>query len=155
MRGRLPSGPKYVEQLSGSDLAKQRLQTILETIAGSCRVQEACVRLGISEPRFHQLRIQMLEAAMRSMEPGTPGRPPRAASFSPEQLRELEDQLAQKEAELRAAQLRTEIALVLPQVVQAQQHGLQDGAAEDAVKKTNQRPPAGRRRSKHRPRTNT
>ena len=121
MRGRTPSGPKYVEQLSGSELARKRLQTILETMAGTCRVREACERLGISEPRFHQLRIQMLEAAMQSMEPGKPGRKRRQATFTPEQMRQFEEQLAQSDIELRAAQLRTEIALIMPQVVQARQ----------------------------------
>jgi hypothetical protein len=168
MRGRTPSGPKYVEQLSGSELARKRLQTILETMAGTCRVQEACQRLGISEPRFHQLRAQMLEAAMQSMEPGKPGRKPRQPTFSPEQLRQFEEQLAQNEIELRAAQLRTEIALIMPQVVQARQQTEQiqetptpssqqdsdiDRAPcvvdiDDEVKKTNQRP-AANKLSKH------
>lgn len=136
MRGRLPSGPEYVEQLPGSELAKRRLQVILETMAGTCRVQEACTKLGISEQRFNQLRLQMLEAAMHSMEPGTPGRPSRKPSFTVEQVLQLQEQLALKEAELRAAQLRTEIALVMPHVVQPDRHA----ASTDSSAAPNDRP---------------
>src|SRR6516164_8817741 len=70
MRGRYPSGPEAVERLAGSAEAKERLQVVLETLAGRCRVQEACARLGISEPRFQQVRQQMLSAALNSLEAG-------------------------------------------------------------------------------------
>ena len=63
MRGRRPSGPQYVQQLTGSDQAKKRLRVVLETLSGTCRVQEACRQLNISEPRFHQLRTEALAAA--------------------------------------------------------------------------------------------
>src|SRR5262249_52110517 len=42
MRGRTPSGPECVEQLPGSDKARQRVRVILETMTGALRVQEAC-----------------------------------------------------------------------------------------------------------------
>ena len=75
MRGRKPVGPEYAEKLSGSDIAKLRAKVILETIAGTCRVQEACERLNISEQRFHQLREEMMAAAVQALEPGHAGRP--------------------------------------------------------------------------------
>jgi hypothetical protein len=120
MRGRLPSGPEYVDQLAGSDQAKERLKTVLETLAGTCRVQEACRRLSISEPRFHQLRQQVLEAGLAELEPRAKGRPAKIVSPAEEELVKLQEQLTAKEVELRAAQVREEIALVLPQVVQEQ-----------------------------------
>ena len=117
MRGRRPSGPEYVETLGGSDIAKQRLKVILETLAGTCRVQEACVRLGISEPRFHQLRTQMLEAARAGLEPQSPGRKPHTPTPAEEQVRLLEEQVRQRDFELRVARAREEIALTLPRLV--------------------------------------
>jgi hypothetical protein len=119
MRGRRPSGPEYVDHLQGSDLAKQRLKVVLETLAGTCRVQEACVRLGLSEPRFHQLRERMLTAAMARMEPRRPGRRAKKPTQADEQLRLLEQQLADQNVQLRVAQARTEIALILPNVGQS------------------------------------
>src|SRR5580692_11234471 len=61
MRGRYPSGPEFVDHVSGSVIAKDRARVLLETIAGTCRVKEACTRLGVSEPRFDQLRIHGVE----------------------------------------------------------------------------------------------
>jgi transposase-like protein len=118
MRGRRPAGPECVAQLAGSELAKERLQVVLQVLAGTCRVQEACRRLGISEPRFHQLRTQVLEAALERLEPRPAGRKP--VPLSPEQVRlaELSDELAAKDVELRAAQARAEIALTLPRLAQ-------------------------------------
>src|SRR5262252_2687679 len=77
MRGRKPSGPAAVERLPGSPLARQRLRVVLETLAGTCRVQEACTQLGLSEQRFDQLRTQVLQAGLDSLEPRPAGRRPR------------------------------------------------------------------------------
>lgn len=139
MRGRRPSGPEYVDHLDGSATAKERLKVVLETLAGTCRVQEACVRLGISEPRFHQLRTQMLEAALDGLEPQTPGRKPHTLAPAEEQVRHLEQQLAEQDFELRAARAREEIALTLPRL-------LQDTAAAEGTdeKKTPRRRQRGR-----------
>jgi hypothetical protein len=105
-----------VDTLSGSETAKERLKVILETLAGTCRVQEACVRLGISEPRFHQLRTQILQAALTGSELRAPGRKPHILSPAQEQVRLLEQKLEQQDAELRLARVREEVALTLPRV---------------------------------------
>ena len=114
MRGRKPAGPEYVDRLTGSDTAKERLQIVLETLAGRCRVQEACARLNLSEPRFHQLRTQILQAGLDSLAPRPAGRPPRPAPD--ERLQELAATVTDLTIELQAAHLREEIALALPQV---------------------------------------
>jgi hypothetical protein len=118
MRGRYPVGPEYVDHLDGSPLAKERLQVVLETLAGTCRVQEACARLGVGEGRFHQLRLQALQAAVERLEARPGGRPRSVVSPEAEQISLLEERMTDLELELRAAQVREEIALVLPQVAQ-------------------------------------
>jgi hypothetical protein len=117
MRGRLPSGPEYVEQLEGSATAKQRVKVILETMAGTCRVQEACQRLGISEPRFEQLRVLILQAALERLEPRPAGRPARTTIAADERINALEAQLAELNMKLQVSQARTEIALALPRAL--------------------------------------
>ncbi len=117
MRGRRPAGPEYVDHLPGSDLAKLRLRVVLETIAGTCRVQQACERLGICEQRFHQLREEAMTAALAGLEPGTPGRPARILAPAEQEVHALQEQLADKDLELRAAQARVEIALTVPRVL--------------------------------------
>jgi hypothetical protein len=111
MRGRHPSGPEYVDHLHGSSQAKERLRLILETMTGKMRVQEACQLLEISEQRFDQLRTELLQAALASLESKPAGRPPRGAPNSEDEL--LRAQVEELQAELRASQVREEIALVL------------------------------------------
>jgi hypothetical protein len=118
MRGRRPVGPEYAEQLEGSETAKLRAKVILETMAGTCRLKEACERLGISEQRFHQLREDMMAAAVKALEPGHAGRPAHTLTPAEEQVVALAQQLQDKEIELRAAKAREEIALIMPEVKQ-------------------------------------
>jgi hypothetical protein len=139
MRGRRPVGPEYAEQLAGSETAKLRTKVILETIAGTCRLKEACERLGISEQRFHQLREEMMVAAVKALEPGHAGRPAHTPTPAEEQVIALEQQLQDKEVELRAAKAREEIALVMPEVKHE---------PVEPEKKTPQRPSKRRRRGR-------
>jgi len=114
MRGRYPSGPEFVERLEGSEQAKQRLQVLLETLAGSCRVGEACERLGISEQRFDQIRIEALQAAVRGLEPGVAGRRPRVPHPAEAEAEQLKERVARLQAERDAALIRAELAVTLP-----------------------------------------
>ncbi len=141
MRGRRPVGPEYAEQLAGSEIARLRAKVILETIAGTCRLKEACERLDICEQRFHQLREEMLTAAVEALEPGRAGRPARAPTQAEVQVVALEQQLQEKEIELRAACAREEIALIMPEIQR-------DGIAPE--KKTTARPTPPQRRRRGR-----
>jgi hypothetical protein len=136
MRGRKPSGPAAVERLPGSPLAQQRLRVVLETLAGTCRIAEACARLGLSEQRFDQLRTQVLQAGLDSLEPRRTGRRPRPVPAADVPV--LQARIAELEIELRAARVREEIALALPAVAVA--------PAEPAKKSPRRRAPAQPRR---------
>jgi hypothetical protein len=105
-RGRKPLGPKYVQDLQGSAAAKKRAQVILETLSETKRVQEACAELGISESRLWQLREQLVQAAVDSMEARPAGRPRKQTEteLDAAEVEELEQALA-------SAQLREELAL--------------------------------------------
>lgn len=116
MRGRRPAGPDYVDRVPGSPQAKERLRIIFKTMQGQLRVSEACQRLGISPQRFHQLREEAIRTAVAGIEPGTPGRPPQTLSPAEQQVRILEQRLADLEVELRLAKARAEIAVTLPAV---------------------------------------
>jgi hypothetical protein len=116
MRGRRPQGCAGVDRLPGSPQAKDRLKMIVENTAGIRRTREACARLGVSAPRFQQLRQEALLAALERLEPRAAGRPAATPSPEAERIRVLEEQLAAKEVELRAALARGEIALTLPRV---------------------------------------
>ena len=139
MRGRRPVGPEYADKLEGSDTAKERVKVILATMAGTCRLKAACERLGISEQRFHQLREEMMAAAVKALEPGHAGRPAQTPTPTEEQVIALQQQLQDKEVELRAAKAREEIALVMPEVKQE---------PVEPEKKMPQPPPKRRRRGR-------
>src|SRR5262245_16431676 len=115
MRGRYPSGPEFVEQLSGSVEAKRRLKIVLETLAGSCRVGEACVRLGVSEQRFDQIRTEAMQAGVDRLEERPAGRRPNVRTTAELQLHAARAHIAELEARLQAAEVRAELALTLPQ----------------------------------------
>ncbi|HLW66839.1 MAG TPA: hypothetical protein VKS79_16110 [Gemmataceae bacterium] len=134
MRGRRPSGPEFVHKLHGSELAKHRAEVLLETLAGTCRTTEACVRLKLSEQRFDQVRLEALQALVTSLELGTGGRPAKRPTQAELEVAQLRQQIAELKVQLQAALVRTELALTLTP------------AAKDESKKSARSP--GRKRSR-------
>jgi hypothetical protein len=116
MRGRHPSGPEFVDKLEGLPEAKLRLKVVLETLNGTCRIQEACEQLGIKEARFDQLRIELLQAAVNAAHRRPAGRPARKSSAAEEKIRQLQERIEQLEADLQAALIRAELAVTLRNV---------------------------------------
>jgi hypothetical protein len=110
MRGRLPSGPELVSRMQGSEQARQRLQVILEVIAGQRRFQQACEDLGLSVTRLEQLRQTALQAALDALEPRPGGRPRREPDARDEQLAQLQQRIGELETELTLSRAREEIA---------------------------------------------
>lgn len=113
---RRPAGPKLVDGMDGSTHAKKRLRVILETISGERTIASACEALGISEARFHELRAEVLQVALSSCEPGTPGRPAKAPETNSE-LSQLQAENRELRLELRASHVREEIALAMPHLL--------------------------------------
>lgn len=145
--GRKPMGTGLVHHLQGSALAKERLETILETVAGRLTVREACDRMGLGEAMFHRLRMRVLQAGLAGLEPRPLGRPPRHPWPEMERVVELEGEVAGLQDELRFSTTRAQIAQVLPHLVQ------QDPVQQDAeLKKTTR--PSLRRPNRLRPRRN-
>jgi hypothetical protein len=112
MRGRKPSGPEVVDAMAGSESARLRVKTVLRTMTGELRVQEACTLLELSEQRFDQLRVELLAAAIAALETKPAGRPPRASESAV--VAELQQQVAELQGQLQAALLRAELAASLP-----------------------------------------
>lgn len=119
-RGRKPMGPQLVEHLDGSERAKQRMEVILETIAGKLTIGQACHHLGISEARFHQLRTEVLQAGLAQLEPRPLGRPLRERSPETMTIAALEQQLADLQLELKTTDIRLQIAQAMPHLLKAE-----------------------------------
>jgi hypothetical protein len=106
-----------VARLAGSAVAKARLGALLRTLTGRQTAAEACLLLGLTERRLYALRRRMLQAALAGLEPHPMGRPPRPPLGLDARVRALEAELHDVRLDLHAAQVREEIALVLPQLV--------------------------------------
>jgi hypothetical protein len=113
--GRKPKGPDLVDGLEASALARQRLKVVLQSVAGEISVAEACRALDLSEAGFHKLRARILRGALDEAEPKTLGRPPKERPV--ETVVALEKQIADLWADLRAAQIREQLALLMPHVM--------------------------------------
>jgi hypothetical protein len=134
--GRKPVGPKLAERVEASAEAKQRLEVVLETITGAKTMDQACRALGIEKSMLFVLRRRALQAAAESLQAQRIGRPPlEAASEEVGRIAELEAEILRLQAELKASQIRVELATALPH---------RGGKAAPAQKKKNRR---GRRRA--------
>lgn len=117
-RGRPPKGAGLVEGLASSDEAREKLRIVLQTLSGELSVEEACRRLAIGEARFHELRHEALLGAAQALEPKPKGRPPAPEpSAEARELQRLREQVVELSIDLRASQIREEIALIAPHLL--------------------------------------
>jgi hypothetical protein len=115
MAGRPPLGCELVERTEGSPEAKRRVQIVLRTLAGELTIPQACLELGIGHSRFHQMRSELLQQMVAVAEPRAPGRPAtEPADVASEQLRQ---EVGALKMQLRAAQIREELAMILPHTI--------------------------------------
>ena len=128
MAGRKTSGPALVEHLDGSVRAKERLELILQTVAGQVTVVAACKQLGISEAQFYKLRTRVLQSCLEDLEPKPRGRPPHPMTPAQQECEALSTELKQVRRELAAQTVRLEVAQTLPQVFKS--------ADQESIKKT-------------------
>jgi hypothetical protein len=133
--GRNPAGPQIVERLEGSPVAKQRLEVILETIAGRLTVPEACQRLEIGESRFHELRKETLQATLESLEPRPLGRPAKPTPPEQGEIDALQAEIRRLHSELELAQVQIRLARIHPGLIGAQRAA----AGDDLASKKNAR----------------
>jgi hypothetical protein len=115
-RGRPIQGAALVQPLAGSAQAKERLQVILQTLAGQLTIDEACTRLALRRSAFNKLRAQFLAGATGLLEPKRSGRKKHVASPAELEAEQLRAEVARLKLELQAQQIREEIALVLPRL---------------------------------------
>jgi len=116
-RGRPTSGSKLLDRMDASRYAKKRLALILDTLSGKRTIVDACRELGLSEAAFHKLRRRTLEESLAGLEPRAPGRKAEEKSPEMERVAKLEEELRSIRYELKAAQIREELALTMPHVL--------------------------------------
>lgn len=112
-RGRPRVGVRLVDRLDAPRGAHRRVRVILATLTGQQTVAEACAALGVGRARFHALRQQVLHGALDAVHTRAPGRP-RTRAKPGDDVVALQRRIRELELALRATQLRSEIALTMP-----------------------------------------
>jgi transposase-like protein len=115
-RGRKPTGAQLLAHMEGSERAKTRLKAILETLSGQRTIPEVCQELGIQESMFHRVRSEVLQTALDRLEPRPLGRPRLPTSAEDGRVAELEEENLRLRVELKAADVRRELAENLPRL---------------------------------------
>jgi hypothetical protein len=115
---RPPEGPGIAAKLEGPDESKHRLKVILETISGTKTIEEAAAAIGVGAARFHELRKEVLQAALVALEPKPAGRPRAEANEPDPRIAELEGQIREMTIEIKASHVREQIALTMPHLLQ-------------------------------------
>jgi hypothetical protein len=116
MRGRHAIGPEIAETLGGSELAGRRMRVVLETIAGTRRVTEACAELGICQQRFEAIRQEAIQAGVAALELRPAGRPRKDVTAADTEAARLRQRIVELEAQLRAARIQAELATTFPRL---------------------------------------
>jgi hypothetical protein len=116
-RGRPANSSTIVAHLTGSAQGRQRLNLMLQTLEGQVPIPQAAAKLGVGRSRFCLQRQKMLQAALESLEPKPRGRPPLEISAEQQQIAQLQAQVQALKIDLKAAQIREELALLMPHVL--------------------------------------
>lgn len=113
---RKTSAKQLIENLEAEPTIKVQLQAILDVLAGTKNVADACAELGVSEATFHRMKERALTAALEGLVPKAAGRPPKPEE-TPTEVEELKKELLRARMDLEASRIRTEIALVMPHLL--------------------------------------
>jgi cytosine/adenosine deaminase-related metal-dependent hydrolase len=92
-------------------------------------VPQACQVLGICESRFHALRNEWLQEAVGLLEPRPLGRPPQVVSPEQEEVARLQAENRDLKQQRHVAEVREELARVMPHVLRPAGDDLKKGTA--------------------------
>jgi transposase-like protein len=115
--GRRPLGIDLVERMAGPPQAKERLMAVLESLGGEATIAELAQILGVGRTRFYELRDRALEGALSALVEGHRGPRPRLHDVHEKELSRLQSENDELREQLVAERVRTELALVMPQVL--------------------------------------
>ena len=144
--GRKPLGTGHVDPLVGSERAKLRMATILNTLRGELKIADACQQLGVSESRFFAIRNHWLQESLELLEPRRAGRPLKS-QVDPRQV-ELERTNSQLEQQLREAQVRRDVEQILAVTTASTAEAEPSSAASKKKMRADRRRGARRRRAR-------
>lgn len=116
-RGRPPKGLGNIDSLDGNEEAKVILRTLLATLTGDASVEEAVEHLGVGRTKLFEARSRALQGALATVLPGRRQHGEPSDEDANARVAALEAKLDEMQAELEAARIRLEIALVMPHLL--------------------------------------
>lgn len=116
--GRPPLGVRLVDRQGGSEEAKLRLKVIIETLNGERTIPSACQVLDIGESAFHKLRERFIQESVQGLERRAGGRKRKEPTAEERRIAELEGRVKKLERDLEASQIREDLALLMPHVLE-------------------------------------
>jgi len=146
-RGRPPAGVHVIDQLTAPAAVRRRVRIVLATLTGERSIADACTQLGVRRSRVYALRRQVLQGAVDALQARPRGRP-RVTRPDEAEVRSLRQRVHELELALRATQLRSEIALTMPFLLDRAGRKKKDEATRSASRSRAARagaPRAGRR----------
>jgi len=146
-RGRPPAGVRVIEQLTAPAAVRRRVRIVLATLTGERSIADACTQLGVRRSRVYALRRQVLQGALDALQARLQGRP-QVTRPDDAEVRSLRQRVHELELALRATQLRSEIALTMPFLLDRAGRKKKDEATRSASRSRAARagaPRAGRR----------
>lgn len=91
---------------------------VLESLQGDGSVAELASICGVKRSRFYELRDQALWGALWALYPERRGPKPHEVDERDERIASLEGEIESLRVQLVAARVRTEVALVMPHLLQ-------------------------------------
>jgi hypothetical protein len=110
--GRKPQGWKLIDELPGRSDDKRKMKIFLQTLTGTCTVEDACRQLELRPSWFFDVRKRWLQDSFNAVAARPLGRPPRTPPEVRARLVELEQQVRDLQRQLAAAELRCSLAQI-------------------------------------------
>ena len=122
-RGRPVKGAELVDAVEASNQARERLKLILQTLAGVMTIEQAAAVAGVGRSRFQAMRQQFLARAVDLLEPKPKGHHRPEPTAAEQELARMREELVELKLDLKAAQIREEIALAMPHLLKGRRAG--------------------------------
>ena len=122
--GRPPLGSAIVDRFEAPEVEKRRAKEVVAVLMREKTVDEACEALGVGRARYYQLQDDFIASGIAGLAPKPPGRKPAPSPSEAEiENARLREELTEQKLLAHAAEIRAEVAELLPGVLERRAAG--------------------------------